>query len=59
MFGLRATACSAIQNSYPTEQFTVPFTCSMLGSEPSVELASPPISIFSTCTAAPNPGLNR
>jgi hypothetical protein len=59
MCGLRATACRAIANSYPASHRTCRPVGSMLGSEPSLEFAPPPISSFSSCSEAPNPGLNR
>ena len=51
--GLIATACLAIASSYPASQLMCPALCSMLGSAPSEELASPPISSFSSCSDAP------
>jgi hypothetical protein len=53
MFGLRALAASIIGHSYPTLQFTAPRECSMLDSDPSVELVSPPISTLKICRSAP------
>ena len=53
MFGLRALAACIICHSYPTLQFTAPRECSMLDSDPSVELVSPPISTLKICRLAP------
>ena len=53
MAGLRALACSISHQLYPALQFTVPRACSMLDSEPSVELVSPPISTLRICRSAP------
>jgi hypothetical protein len=51
--GLIATACSAIANLYPALQLMCSTVCSMLGSAPSEELPSLPISSFSNCSDAP------
>ena len=53
MLGLRALAASISDHSYPALQSTDPELCSMLDSEPSVELVSPPISTFRICRSAP------
>ena len=53
MLGLRALAASISCHSYPTLQSTAPRECSMLDSDPSVELVSPPISTFRICRSAP------
>ena len=46
-------ACLATANSQPAPQLMTPWVCSALGSAPSEEFASPPISSFSSCSAAP------
>jgi hypothetical protein len=53
MFGLRALACCISHHSYPALQPMEPEECSMLDSEPSVELVSPPISTVRICRSAP------
>src|SRR2546421_5009528 len=59
MPGLRAFACAISHHSYPRSQFRSVALCMWLGSAPSVELVSPPISTLRICRAAPYPGLNR
>ncbi len=53
MFGFSALACSISHHSYPLLQLIEPEACSMLDSEPSVELVSPPISTLRICRSAP------
>ena len=59
MAGFSALACSISHQLYPALQLMEPDACSMLDSEPSVELVSPPISTLRICRSAPYPGLNR
>ena len=53
MAGFSALACSISHQLYPALQLIEPEACSMLDSEPSVELVSPPISTLRICRSAP------
>jgi hypothetical protein len=59
MSGLRALACAMSHHSYPRSQFGSVRVCMWLGSAPSVELVSPPISTLRIWRLAPYPGVNR